>query len=87
MSKSGLYAHFGSKEELQLATIASARERFIAEVFDRARAAVRRRVPRPRTLDERLGVHADIVELGPATDQMSSVIRSCTPSSDLPKIS
>jgi AcrR family transcriptional regulator len=33
MSKSGLYAHFGSKDDLQLATIASARETFIAEVF------------------------------------------------------
>jgi AcrR family transcriptional regulator len=33
MSKSGLFAHFGSKEELQLATIASARETFVAEVF------------------------------------------------------
>ncbi|RDH78619.1 TetR/AcrR family transcriptional regulator [Mycolicibacterium moriokaense] len=33
MSKSGLYAHFGSKEDLQLATIASARETFVAEVF------------------------------------------------------
>src|SRR5262245_187615 len=33
MSKSGLYAHFGSKEDLQLATVASARETFIAEVF------------------------------------------------------
>jgi AcrR family transcriptional regulator len=33
MSKSGLYAHFGSKEDLQLATIASARETFAAEVF------------------------------------------------------
>ena len=29
MSKSGLYAHFGSKEELQLATIAAARERYL----------------------------------------------------------
>jgi AcrR family transcriptional regulator len=28
MSKSGLYAHFGSKEELQLATIATARARY-----------------------------------------------------------
>jgi AcrR family transcriptional regulator len=28
MSKSGLYAHFGSKEELQFATIAAARERY-----------------------------------------------------------
>ncbi|HXI12254.1 MAG TPA: TetR/AcrR family transcriptional regulator [Thermoanaerobaculia bacterium] len=33
MSKSGLFAHFGSKEELQLATIEAARERFINEVF------------------------------------------------------
>ena len=31
MSKSGLFAHFGSKEELQLATIEAARERFIEE--------------------------------------------------------
>ena len=33
MSKSGLFAHFGSKEELQLATIQAAGERFINEVF------------------------------------------------------
>ena len=33
MSKSGLYAHFGAKRELQLATIQSARETFIAEVL------------------------------------------------------
>ena len=39
MSKSGLYAHFGSKEDLQLATVASARETFIAEVFNPALAA------------------------------------------------
>jgi AcrR family transcriptional regulator len=32
MSKSGLYAHFGSKEELQLATVDTAREIFDAEV-------------------------------------------------------
>jgi AcrR family transcriptional regulator len=32
MSKSGLFGHFGSKEELQLATIEAARRRFIAEV-------------------------------------------------------
>ena len=36
MSKSGLYAHFGSKEELQLATIAFAEEIFEAEVLDPA---------------------------------------------------
>jgi AcrR family transcriptional regulator len=33
MSKSGLYAHFGSKEDLQLATIESARETYIREVI------------------------------------------------------
>jgi AcrR family transcriptional regulator len=32
MSKSGLYAHFGSKEELQLATIEAARRTFFEEV-------------------------------------------------------
>jgi AcrR family transcriptional regulator len=33
MSKSGLFAHFGSKEELQLAVIAAAQERYVDEVF------------------------------------------------------
>src|SRR5256885_8251635 len=33
MSKSGLFAHFGSKEDLQLAAIESARERFVEEAF------------------------------------------------------
>jgi AcrR family transcriptional regulator len=33
MSKSGLFAHFGSKEELQLATVAMAREIFVAYVI------------------------------------------------------
>lgn len=36
MSKSGLFAHFGSKRELQLATIAAAAERFKARVIDPA---------------------------------------------------
>src|SRR3954453_19255970 len=34
MSKSGLYAHFGSKQELQLATVETAREIFEAEVVE-----------------------------------------------------
>jgi AcrR family transcriptional regulator len=34
MSKSGLYAHFGSKEELQLATVGTAAEIFAAEVIE-----------------------------------------------------
>jgi len=33
MSKSGLFAHFGSKEELQLATVEAAQQRFLAEAF------------------------------------------------------
>lgn len=38
MSKSGLYAHFGSKEELQLATVATARAIFDAEVVEPTQA-------------------------------------------------
>lgn len=34
MSKSGLFAHFGSKQELQLATIAAAAERFRLAVIE-----------------------------------------------------
>jgi AcrR family transcriptional regulator len=41
MSKSGLFAHFGSKEELQLATVDHAASLFVAEVIDPARAAPR----------------------------------------------
>lgn len=39
MSKSGLFAHFGSKEELQLATIEAARVSFISKVILPAFAA------------------------------------------------
>ncbi len=39
MSKSGLYAHFGSKQELQPATVDEADRIFQAEVIDPARAA------------------------------------------------
>src|SRR5262249_48938106 len=39
MSKSGLYAHFGSKEELQIATVDTARQIFDREVTDRAAKA------------------------------------------------
>lgn len=34
MSKSGLFAHFGSKEELQIATIEMARDIFVREIVD-----------------------------------------------------
>ena len=40
MSKSGLYAHFGSKEELQLATVTTAREIFDAEIVEPAQTIV-----------------------------------------------
>jgi AcrR family transcriptional regulator len=36
MSKSGLFAHFGSKEDLQLATIEHARQRYVDEVLSPA---------------------------------------------------
>jgi AcrR family transcriptional regulator len=39
MSKSGLYAHFGSKQELQLATVEEAGRLFEAEVIEPALAA------------------------------------------------
>jgi AcrR family transcriptional regulator len=39
MSKSGLFAHFGSKEELQLATVDYAATLFVGEVIDPARSA------------------------------------------------
>jgi len=39
MSKSGLYAHFGSKEQLQLATIDAALEIFTADVVEPAATA------------------------------------------------
>ena len=38
MSKSGLYAHFGSKEQLQLATVDAARDSFTREVVTPALA-------------------------------------------------
>jgi AcrR family transcriptional regulator len=40
MSKSGLYAHFGSKAELQLATVETARDVFDAEVVEPAQTIV-----------------------------------------------
>lgn len=41
MSKSGLFAHFGSKEELQLATLEHARELFVDRVLRPALSAPR----------------------------------------------
>lgn len=45
MSKSGLFAHFGSKEELQLATVEKAREMFI-ELVTRPALTARKGMPR-----------------------------------------
>jgi AcrR family transcriptional regulator len=39
MSKSGLFAHFGSKEDLQLATVQAAAQRFLADVVLPAQTA------------------------------------------------
>ncbi len=39
MSKSGLFRHFGSKQDLQLATVRAARDRFVAMVLQPASAA------------------------------------------------
>jgi AcrR family transcriptional regulator len=43
ISKSGLFAHFGSKEELQLATIDAARRRFVEHVIKPSRSLPRGR--------------------------------------------
>jgi AcrR family transcriptional regulator len=43
MSKSGLFAHFGSKEELQLATVDAARRRFVDHVVRPSRGLPRGR--------------------------------------------
>jgi AcrR family transcriptional regulator len=58
MSKSGLYAHFGSKEELQLATIAAAQEVFDAEVVNPA-LEVGDGLPRVEALCERFLSHVE----------------------------
>ena len=58
MSKSGLFAHFGSKEELQLATIETARAMFVAEVIEPALAAPTG-IERLRALYERFLVHVE----------------------------
>ena len=51
LSKSGLFAHFGSKEDLQLATLRHTQERFEQAVFRPALAAPRG-LPRLRALFE-----------------------------------
>lgn len=52
MSKSGLFAHFGSKQELQLATVAAAAERFRVTVIEPT-MSVPDGAPRLRAMSER----------------------------------
>jgi AcrR family transcriptional regulator len=52
MSKSGVFAHFGSREELQISVVREYHDRFEAEVFYPALAA-KRGLPRLRALFDR----------------------------------
>lgn len=63
MSKSGLFAHFGSKQELQLATVAAAAARFAAAVIEPALAAPDG-APRLRALNERYLDHLSLYSGG-----------------------
>jgi AcrR family transcriptional regulator len=63
MSKSGLFAHFGSKQELQLATIAAAADRFRVAVIEPAMAAADG-APRLRAMGERYLAHLDLYSGG-----------------------
>ena len=63
MSKSGLFAHFGSKQELQLATVGAAAERFRAAVIEPALSAADG-APRLRAMGERYLEHLDLYSGG-----------------------
>jgi AcrR family transcriptional regulator len=58
MSKSGLFAHFGSKQELQLATVDAAARRFRQAVIDPA-AGVPDGAPRLRAMADAYLAHLD----------------------------
>ncbi len=58
MSKSGIFAHFGAKQELQLATVEAAAARFSASVIEPA-AAAPDGAPRLRALAEAYMAHLD----------------------------
>jgi AcrR family transcriptional regulator len=64
MSKSGLFAHFGSKEELQLATIDAARQRFVEHVVKPSRALPRGRARIERMMTDWLAYFRDDVFAG-----------------------
>jgi AcrR family transcriptional regulator len=57
LSKSGLFAHFGSKEELQLATIDAARRRFVEHVVKPSRHLPRGRARVEALLRDWLGYY------------------------------
>jgi len=59
MSKSGLFAHFGSKQDLQLATVEAAAQRFVATVLEPALSAPDG-APRLRALGENYLAHLDL---------------------------
>ncbi|HZO06131.1 MAG TPA: TetR/AcrR family transcriptional regulator [Solirubrobacterales bacterium] len=63
MSKSGLFAHFGSKQELQLATVEAAAARFSAAVIEPSLAAPDG-APRLRALNERYLDHLGLYSGG-----------------------
>jgi len=58
MSKSGLFAHFGSKQELQLATVGAAADRFRRAVIDPAAGTVDG-APRLRAMADAYLAHLD----------------------------
>jgi len=58
MSKSGLFAHFGSKQELQLATVGAAVDRFRASVIEPA-LAVPDGTPRLRAMADAYLAHLE----------------------------
>jgi AcrR family transcriptional regulator len=88
LSKSGLYAHFGSKEALELAVIEHAREQFVAEVLAPALKAPRGE-PRVRALFQKwtewgnreggclfVSLAAELDDRpGPARDAMAALTR------------
>lgn len=86
LSKSGLFAHFGSKEALQIAVIEHARDRFVSEVIAPA-LKVARGTPRLRALVDRwmkwgedacvfVQLSAELDDRpGPARDAVAATIR------------
>ena len=85
MSKSGLFAHFGSKQDLQLATVEAAAARFRAAVIEPALSAPDG-APRLRAMGERyldhLGALLRRLLLGrrPRPSTTTGPARSATPS-------